>query len=1070
MKKIVFLFSILFFIGTLVVHSQTRVVTGTVTSAEDDMPIPGVSISVAGTTLGTVTNIDGEFQLEVPDNVQTLVVSFVGMKSQDVQITGAPLEIEMEAENIGIDEVVVTALGIKRSEKALGYAATNVSGDEIMKTRTTDVMGAIAGKVAGVDVSLGSSSPGASNAVIIRGMSSLGGSNQPLYVVDGIPIINNATIASDGLNSSFDFGAGNQMVNPDDVESVTILKGAAASALYGNRASNGVVLITTKEGQKGEDLNVVINSTIEMSDILRLPTYQNEFGMGWDGHHTLIENGSWGPKFDGSMQLWGTVYNNSQKLKPFVALPDNVRDFYDYGFKYQNSASVSGGSETTTFYLSFSQVSEDGIVPTDADQFKKYTGSFTGTHEYGDLKVTSSVKISRQNNEFVATGQGNTVINNISQIPRDISIISLADYKTDPFDTPDYYFTPYSVINPYYALDNDLTTFQSQKVIGKMQFDYQIMEGLLATYRFGIDATDDEFKIGYPHIIIEPGTPNDGEVSQLGEVTKNMTRRREMNHDFFLNYSKEMGNFNLNVLGGMNIFDTKFSGLTAGIENLDIPDFYDLSNSSEAPVVAEDFFHKRMFGIYGNIELAYNEFLFLTLTGRHDQTSTLPLDNNDYFYPGVQLSFAFSNLLSEELQEIISFGKARFAWGQTGKDAPIYSLDPVMIPGVIANPFGDITFPLSGQNAYEVGNRLANLSLQPEIREEIEAGLQMNFFNNRFGFDFTWYNSESTNQIFALSLDPSSGYSSQTTNLGKIVNKGIEVLFNVTPIKTRGFQWDVSLNYTQNDEELLELPEELGDKVNLGGTSQLGYVAVEGGPLGVFEVTVPERLEAATSGFDVEGNAMEFPAGTVIVDDDGNPVAASEKAIIGQAAFDYRMGITNSFAYKGLTFSFDFDIRQGGLIYSRTKDLNLFTGNLVETTYNDRRPFVIPNSVTKTTDENGNDVYTENTVPINNSTIVNYWADGADQLNEAYLLPRSFVKLKRMVLGYDLPRDWIKDTPFEGLNISVYGNNLFLWTPAENHHIDPEATTFGNDLESKYGEFSVNPPTRRFGVNLKLTF
>jgi len=1061
MKKVSLILLCLLFGGLGFMYAQTQI-TGTVTSSEDGEPLPGVSVVVEGTTIGTATDIDGGYSISVPEDATVLIYSSVGFGTQNVSINGrSVIDVVMEMDVVGLEEVVVTALGIKRSEKAIGYSSTTVSSEEITKTQATDVMSALSGKVAGVDITSTSSSPGASNAVVIRGMSSLGGTNQPLYVVDGVPIINNAIQSSDNVNGYYDFGSGNQMFNPNDVESVTVLKGAAATALYGNRAANGVVLISTKEGVKGQGLKVTINSSMEMSDILRLPEWQNDFGMGWDGHHTLIENGSWGPELDGTMRLWGTVYNNSQKLKPFEALPDNVADFFDYGLNYQNNVALSGGGENSTFYVSIGQASNDGIAPGDKDSFDKYTATFKGTQEFRRLKISPSVSVSRQNTSFLPTGQGFTVINNLSQIPRDVSIVGMSDYQTDPFDNLDYYFTPYGVINPYYALDNLKAENDAQKIHGKLQFDYEIFTGLTATYRFGIDASEDEREIAFPRLVTTPGTPNYGQVSEPGYVRTRMSRRSEMNHDLFLNYVRNFSGINLDVLVGMNSFDNKYRYVSADIANLDIPDFFDLSNSSESPTTNEYFEQKRMVGVFSNVELSYQDYVFLTLTGRQDYSSTLPKDNNSYFYPGTQLSFVFSELMPS-MSNVISLGKVRLAWGRTGKDATPYLLDPYFVAGSNYNPFGNINFPLSQQNAFEVGNRLANANLQPEIRTELEGGLRMGFFQNRLGFDVTLYQSISDKQIFDLGLDYSTGYTSQTTNLGEIENKGVEIMVNVSPVRTSDFDWDINYNFTKNNEELVSLPEELGDKVSLGGLTTISFVAKVGEPLGLFEVSVPQKTAQ----------------GEIVVDGDGQPVPAAEKGIIPSANFDYTMGLTNTFRYKNISLSVDFDIRQGGLIYSRTKDISLFTGNLIETTYNDRRPFIVPNSVQAVTDVDGemdadgsaDDDFIENTTPIADDGLVTYWSNGYDKLDEAFLLPRSFTKLKRVVLRYALPGSLINRLPLSGVTVSVFGNNLLLWTPAENHHIDPESSTFGNDLESRYGEFSVYPPTRSFGASLNLTF
>ena len=1066
MKRIIFLASLLLVFVGMNLHAQGYEVTGKVTSSEDGSALPGVSVVLQGTTIGTVTDFDGNYSINVPEGSGSLMFSFVGMETQAVELDGRTvIDVQLNPAAERLDEVVVTALGIKRSEKAIGYAVTTFDSDEITKTRSTDLMGSLSGKVAGVDISVTSSSPGASNAVIIRGMSSLGGSNQPLYVVDGVPIINTANFTDDGLNSAYDFGAGNQMVNPDDVESVSILKGAAASALYGNRASNGVVLITTKSGQLGQGIEIEINSGYEMSDVARLPQLQNQFGMGWDGHHTFLENGSWGPEMDGTMRLWGSIYNYSQKKKPFSALPNNMYDFFEYGTKYQNSVAVSGGSQNTTFYTSFSQSHQDGVIPSDKDSFDKYTFSFNGSHTYKNLTLRANANLSRQSNSFVPTGQGFTVMNNISQIPRDVSIVDLADLD-DPFNTIDYYFTPYGVINPYWALENLNTTYQGQKIFGKIEADYKIIDGLNIMYRLGFDASDNEQKNAFPRIVTTAGTPNEGEVSEPGYSEKQMSRRTEINQDLFLTFNKSFGDITVDALAGTNILARTTSTLFAGVGNLDIPDFFDLQNTAETPTINEYSSQKRMIGLLANATVSYQDVLFLTLSGRQDYTSTLPAGNNSYFYPGTQLSFNFSELLPSNLQDVVSFGKLRASWGKVGKDADVYLLNRYFVQGNLDNPFGDILFPLvAGDalvNAYEVGNRLSNTALQPEIRTETEFGMAMDFFQRRFGLDVAYYNSISNNQIFNLGLDPSTGYTSQTTNISEISNKGIEAMVYVKPIRTGDFEWEITGTFTKNNEKLVSLPEELGEKIAIGGLSTIGFVAQVGQPLGVFEVTVPQKTAT----------------GEIVVDDDGQPVAAAEKALIPKAAYDYMVGVVNTVTWKGLRFSFDVDVRQGGLIYSRTKDINLFTGNLAETVYNNRDPFIVPNSVRAIPDEDGEmdadgsyeEDYITNDIPIKDDQLVTYFSNGQDKLDEAMLLPRSFVRLKRVTLGYTFEPSFLTEVGIKSLTLSAYGNNLMLWTPAENYLIDPEASTFGNDLESKYGEFSANPPTRHIGVNVNLRF
>lgn len=1058
MRKIALLLTCILVFSMHVVFAQSRTVTGTVTDADDGSTLPGVSVVVKGTSIGTVTDIEGDFSLNVPNDAETLVFSFVGMATKEVELTSAnSYQVEMSDAAISVDEVVVTALGIKKSEKKIGYAATTVSSERITETRSSDVMSSLSGKVAGVSISNTASDPGASTSVIIRGMGSLSnGGNQPLYIVDGVPINNSSTYSSDGLNNGYDFGNGANLVNPDAVESVTVLKGAAATALYGSRAANGVVMITTKTGERTKGIGITVNTGIQYSDILRLPEFQNEYGMGWSGDHTLIENGSWGPRMDGSMRLWGRIYNNSQKLKPFSPMENNVKDFFEIGFKNQNSISFSGATDKSSFYSSFSNVSEDGLIPTDADTYEKFTYTLNATHELSDkFKISANFNFGNQENHFSPTGQGLTMINSIYQIPRDISIVGLKDYENDPFNSLGYYFTPYGVANPYFIIDHKLNSFKQNKIYGKVQADYEILPELSASYRLSMDATNNETKIGQPEISVDPSTPNAGQIDEPGMVSKRMVRRHELDHDFKLLYDKQITDFEISALGGVNINERAYSSVHAEVNTLDNPYYYDLSNSPSTPIVNEYYQIRRLIGVYGQIDLGYKDFLYATLTARNDWSSTLPVDNNSFFYPGATLSFVFSSLLPENVQDILSFGQLRLAWGKTGRDADPYSILPYYIKAESYNEFGNITFPIGGVNAFEMSNLLGSNTLSPEMSNEREIGLRLDFFQKRIGIDASYYDRRSTQQIFDIDMDPATGYTSQTTNIGEISNKGIELLLTLVPVKTNDFSWTITTNYTKNNNELVSLPEELGDEIFLYGfgttSSSTHMVAQVGKPIGIFKVTVPER--------DPDGNI-------VVSNATGEPVAAADPEIVGDANYDYTMGINNMFKYKNFSLSFDFDIRQGGLMYSRTKDINYFVGNVVQTLYNDRQPFVVPNSVNKLEDGS----YVENSTPVMKENMYNYFGNGGAQLNEGFLVDRSYVKLRSLSFGYNIPKRWINGTFIQSAKVSVYGSNLLLWTPASNTFIDPEVSSFGNDLVGMFGEYTTNPSTRRFGFNLQVSF
>ena len=451
--------------------------------------------------------------------------------------------------------------------------------------------------------------------------------------------------------------------------------------------------------------------------------------------------------------------------------------------------------------------------------------------------------------------------------------------------------------------------------------------------------------------------------------------------------------------------------------------------------------------------------VYLTVTARNDWSSTLPKSDRSFFYPGVTGSFIFSELLDDDMKDIITFGKVRASWGKTGNDADVYMVNSVyrQLSGSAGRiPFGYVTLPLGGVNGYTADNTLGNMYLSPEMTTEYEFGLNMAFFNNRISFDASYYNRNSDKQIMSLNMDPSTGYTSRNMNLGKIRNHGVELLFNVTPVETRDFSWDVTLNFTKNWSKVISLPEELGGVASIYGFSGgTGMYAMTGYPVGVFKAQVAER--------DPQGRIVVSAA-------NGLPQPASDYAIIGDMNNRYQMGVSTRFSYKGVSLSADFDIRKGGIMFSRTKDINYFTGNAIQTTYNDRNNFIVPNSVNKVTDDAGNVSYVENTTPISTANYYAYWGNGGTDLGSFSLVDKSYVKLRSLVLSWDLPRKWLVKTPLQGVQVSAYGNNLFLWTPSSNTFIDPETTSFGNDLAGNFGEYTANPSSRVFGFNLKVKF
>ena len=1048
--------------------AQTTV-TGKVVSQEDGEPVIGASVKIAGTKTGTVTDVDGNFTLPNASKDAVLEVTYLGMEPKKVKAS-AKMKIMLVADSRNLDEVVVTAMGISRSSKALGYSAAVVGGEKISESRTNDVMSSLAGKVAGVQISSTSSDPGSSNSVIIRGVSSLSGNNQPLYVVDGVPLNNstvsssNNLVSSNSLDNGYDFGNGANAVNPDDVASMTILKGAAATALYGSRAANGVVLITTKSGKKqNKGIGVEYNGGLQFEAVLRLPQLQNEFGMGWYGDKTDIENGSWGPAFDGSTLKYGNVYDNSQKLKSYLPIKNNVKDFFDTGLRYSNSVSFNGATDASNFFLSLSQIHDDGIIPTDADSYNKYTFSGRASHKIKNVTLSMSANYAYQKNNFVTTGQKTgSMYNAIMQTPRDISIVEMKDLN-DPFNTPGYYYTPYGVTNPYYILNNYKNEYESERFYGKLQLDWDIFTDLKFSTRFGLDTTTGDHNTGEPNMsALYANTPNwaDALKSLTGSVTEQTERRREMDFNAMFNYThKFIDKLDVNAALGFNGNERKYTYLYGAVTNLTIPTYFNLTNSSEKPTLDQYQSLRRLMGAYGQVELGWDDWAYLTMTARNDWSSTLPKGNRSFFYPGVTGSFVFSKFLSPEAQKIVTFGKFRAAWGKTGNDASVYMTNSVYAQASAnTSGWGSSKFPFTNgnYNAYTKGNTLGSNTLSPEMTTEFEFGLNMAFLQNRISFDVSYYDRNSDKQIFSLNMDPASGYTYQNMNLGKIRNRGIEALVSVTPIKTKDFKWDLSWNFTKNKSKVISLPEELGgESVIYGFSGGTSLYAIVGEELGVFKAYTSKRDDQ----------------GRLIVDANGLPQKTDKQEIVGSMNSKYQMGISNTLSYKGVSLSFDFDIRKGGVMFSRTKNITYFTGNAIQTAYNHRNPWIIPNSVVQSgTDANGAPIYTENTTALTPTNIYNYWNNGADNYDAEFLVDKSYVKLRSVVLSWDLPKAWLAKTFLTGVKVSVFGNNLFLWTPSSNTFIDPESSSFGNDLSGNFGEYSANPSSRKMGFNVSVKF
>lgn len=994
------------------------------------------------------------------------------MQSQSLPIIrGKVMRIALKTDAELLDEVVVTAMGISRSEKTLGYSATTVKSDEIIKARTTNVADALSGKVAGVQVSSTSGDPGAVSNITIRGFGSINGSNQPLYVVDGVPLATNY-FSGQGKNVA---AGGVSNIASEDIESMTVLKGAAATALYGSRAANGVVVITTKSGKKGDhrNFNVSYSGSVQTRLVSYLPEFQNEFGQGWNGMQTYIENGSWGPALDGSMQVYGPIWNHQQLIHEYSAKKDNVKDFFEPGLSQSHTISLNGLSSDNkmSYYISYSYTGDDGIMPSDHDKYERNTIAFRSSYDATNwLKVSSSVNFARTSTDAVGTYQGTSVIDGLYEMPRDVSIVDMKD-TSSPFNQPEAYFTPYGITNPYWSLENNYNHTAAKQIYGKVQLDIKPIKDLTLTYRMGFDYTDYDVKWGYPQIELDDALIDEdygyapSNMNQDGYVYASYRRSYELNHDFLANYARKFLNekLDLNVNVGVNMNERYATSMSGQTDNLTFhTGFWNLSNGATKSTLAESQSKRRLVGLFGDVTIGWDDMVYLDLTARNDWSSTLPIDNNSFFYPGATLSWIFTKLIPEN--NVLSFGKLRLAYGKTGNDASPY-LTGVTYRQAYASGYYTTTteFPMNGTNAFMASATKGSSTLKPEMTSEFEAGVNMQFFKGRFGFDVAYYNRTTSDQIFTLPVDPSTGFYYMVTNFGKVRNQGVELVVNTVPVQTKDFRWELDFNFAKNNNKVLSLPESLeGGKVSIynfsAGNDAVYMYAEEGKPLGQFYTYLPQ--------YTADGRP--------IVDANGQPVLGTAVEDTGKNMNnDWTGGVTTALTYKGFSLSAALDIRKGGYMFSRTKNLMQFTGNGAVTTYNSRRPFIIPNSVVS----DGNGGYVENTTPLylTNSSYQNYYNNyGYGDGGEAYLLDRSFVKLRNISLTWNVPQKWVKAMSLSGLSVTAFCNNVFTWTASDNRYVDPESTTVSQasygDLATQFGELYTNPSCRIFGCNLSVKF
>lgn len=1046
----------LFFLFSVSAFNQGITITGTITDT-DSIPLPGVTVLVPGTTVGVVSNLDGHYSINIPVGADSIEFRFVGMATRKLAIDNqSTINVQLQKELYQMTEVVVTALGITRDKKAVGYSVTSIGDDELKKAAGRSPITSLQGKIAGVSISSSSGAPGASTRVLVRGVTTLSGSNQPLYIIDGVPVTNNSS-GSSSINGGTDFGNAMNDINPDDIESINFLKGASATALYGSRASNGVIVIRTKKGTNNEKTKISISSSVGFESPLRLVEYQNEFGQGIYGESVLYENMSWGPRFDNKYHAWGNEVDGSVRIKPYSALEDNVEEFFDVGISTTNSMSVSGGNELTTYYFSYSNTYSDGIFPTNSDSYKKNFLSMRGSRAITKwMKITSTINYINKTSSFVSTGQGEqSVYNQIMQTPRDISLLELSDINSE-WNNLDNYYSLYT-LNPYFILENNGNKNQESKTYGTIALNINPFKGLNLDMRYGGDYLAQNIK-EWEDVAIPEGNNENSAVYSAGSVSISSYTRTQNNADAILSYQNNIKKIDYSLRAGTSLNQRTSEGVTTSVNSLVISGLYSLSNSSEQPSSSESYVQIRNQGVFSNLDLSYDKWINISVSGRNEWSSTLPVKNNSYFFPGVSGSFILSDLVPK-IKKHVPLLKLRGSWAIVGNDAPAYAYNSYYVQSAHSDGYSSFSYPFNNINSYEVGNMISNEDLRPEMTEEIELGCDFRIFNNRVGFDFAWYDKTTTDLIWAVPVSGSSGYTYQTMNIGEVNNTGIELKVDFALVKRENFDWNVSFNFTRNENLLVSLNDNLEkvvlNSIGVDGGQQINWLAVEGYPIGVYEART----------------ALYTDDGKLVVDENGLPVVSDDLTYYGNSQYKYYGGGSSEFRIKNVFFSFLIDYRIGGIMYSRTKDICLWAGTSTQTLYNDREPFIIPNSVIEVgTDDNGDPIYVENSVIIDDNTLVEYWGNGGVEIDGASLVSKSFVKLREMALTWNLPEHALKRLKIDNISLSVIGNNLLLWTPEDQNFIDPESTTFGSDIGADFGEYGAQPSVRSVTFNLRFDF
>lgn len=1050
------MFLALFMVGVLSLgmqaHAQDRTVTGKVT-ADDGSSLPGVNISVKGTTRGTNSDVNGTYTLTAVPNNATIVFSYIGFKAQEVEVgSRSTINVTLDTDVSLLNEVVVTGLGVSRDAKAVGHALQQIDGEKLTFSKDANLANSLAGKIAGVQIQGAPSSSFRSANIRIRGVTGLSIYANPLYIVDGTPI--------DDLNA----------VNMDNVETITVLKGASATAIYGQRASEGVVVITSKKAVRGK-IQVDINSAITLDKVSNLPNYQNSYGGGYDQSFIPFEfnpaihpadfqafqgqnlidysaDESWGPKLDGTLYRpyysWFPSNPGFGKQIPFSPNPDNVKNFFDTGLTYNNNVSISGGSDKASFRASLTNLNRSLIVP-NTKQDRTYI-TLAGSYDLSK-KLTFSTNINVINENTTGQpleGYGQGLTGSFNQwFQRQLDIDQLREYKN-----PDGSFNSWNIKgpedikplywnNPFYDVYENVFNGNQDRVYGDISLAYEVMKGL----KFQGWVRDNVQNARYDTRITSGGLSQDG-------FFTGYNKQRERNYEFLGTYNKTFGEFSFDANLGANVRRNTSERINESTNGgLTIPGFYNISASKDRPNVENRTFEREVRSIYGTVSLGYKGFIYVDGSLRNDWSSTLPVANNSYLYPSVSGSFVFSEFLKN--QRILSFGKLKAGWARVGSDTGPYQ---------IFNTFG-VGNPYGSTPTQSLPNRLPNANLLPTLSTSYDLGVEVKFLDNRIGFDLTFYKRENTNQILPLSVSATSGYTQAMVNAGNITNQGVELAAIFVPVKRDDFDWTINLNLAKASTKVIELADGL-DNYQLPTYAVYGNGANLSGSSTAFGPTVNAKVgqpfgELVGRGFrrDENGNRIVNEKGVFQYDNNVN---------LGSFLPDWSGGVINTMNYKNFVLNFSIDFQKGGKVYSVTQMFNAYSGLGAATVgpndkgVEQRNPVADGGGIRSDgvfADGRPNDVYQES---------INY-NKSLFRLHENWIYDASYAKLRELSIGYKLPSTMLEKVRIRSAYVALVGRNLWrIKQPVKG--LDP------SEIESVWSEGGQLPGTTTFGVNVKLGF